>query len=332
MQLEIERTLETVPDHVPPGTKVELIALGGDIRFAARQLVPDWEPHTLASIPVDALAKLTDKVAQISEDAIVRRYHMPFPDAESLAPALLAYLHLARVLGVTRVLVSSANLRDGLLREMGEGGAWTEDFRRQIFHSAVELGRKYHVDEDHAVHVAHLSQMLFQALKAEHGLDPRYELILSLAAVLHEIGGFVSNTSMHKHSMYLITNSDLFGLGTQEMLLVGLVARYHRRATPKPTHQGFNTLDRDRRVAVLKLAAMLRLAIALDTSRNQRIREIRCQRHGHRLVISVPNVDDLSVEQLALKQGSGMFEDVFGLKVQLRTMERPELRGASAQL
>jgi exopolyphosphatase/guanosine-5'-triphosphate,3'-diphosphate pyrophosphatase len=256
---------------------------------------------------------------------------MPFPDAESLAPALLAYLHLARVLGVSQVLVSSANLRDGLLREMGEGGAWTEDFRRQIFRSAVELGRKYHFDEEHGVHVAHLARLLYEQLRAEHSLDPRYELILSLAAVLHEIGGFVSNTSMHKHSMYLITNSDLFGLGTQDMLLVGLVARYHRRATPKSTHQGFNTLDRDRRVAVLKLAAMLRLAIALDTSRNQRIREFRCKRHGNRLVISVPNVDDLSVEQLALKQGCGMFEEVFGLKVLLRTTERPELRGTSAQ-
>jgi exopolyphosphatase/guanosine-5'-triphosphate,3'-diphosphate pyrophosphatase len=294
--------------------------------------VPNWDPQTLASISVDDLNRLTNKVVQMSDDAIVRKYHMPFPDAESLSPALLAYLHLARLLGVEKILVSSANLRDGLLREMGEGRAWTEDFRRQIFRSAVELGRKYHFDEDHGTHVALLSRLLFQAMASEHGLDPRFELILSLAATLHEIGSFISNTSMHKHSMYLITNSDLFGLGTQDMLLVGLVARYHRRAMPKPTHQGFNTLDRDRRVAVLKLAAMLRIAIALDASRSQRVHEIRCSRSGNRLVVTVPNVDDLSVEQLAMKQGTGMFEDVFGMKVLLRTTERPELRGSSSQL
>jgi exopolyphosphatase/guanosine-5'-triphosphate,3'-diphosphate pyrophosphatase len=132
--------------------------------------------------------------------------------------------------------------------------------------------------------------------------------------------------------MYLITNSDLFGLGSQDMLLVGLVARYHRRASPKSTHPGFNTLDRDRRVAVLKLAAMLRIAIALDASRSQRIHELQCSRHKQRLIIVAPEVEDLSVEQLALKQGSGMFEDVFGLKVQLRRTERPQLRGSTSQL
>lgn len=331
MKSEIERALEDVSELIPPGDR-KLIGLGGDLRFAARQLVSGWDPQSLAEISVDDLARLTDKVAPMSDDAIVRRYHLPFPDAETLAPALMTYLHLARTLGVSQILVSSANLRDGLLREMAEGWTWTEDFRKQIFRSAVELGRKYNFDEEHGNHVATLSRQLFQALKEEHKLDSRFELMLSLAATLHEIGRFISNTSMHKHSMYLITNSDLFGLGSQDMLLVGLVARYHRRAMPKSTHPGFNTLDRDRRVAVLKLAAMLRIAIALDASRSQRVHALQCARNKQRLIITVPDVEDLSVEQLALKQGGGMFEDVFGLKVQLRTAERPQLRGSSSQL
>jgi exopolyphosphatase/guanosine-5'-triphosphate,3'-diphosphate pyrophosphatase len=332
MQLEIERTLDGVSDYVTAGTSVELVGIGGDLRFAARQIDPSWEPHTLATINTDDLSRLVDRVAPMSDDAIVRRYHMPFPDAETLGPALLTYLHLARLFGVSKVLVASMTLRDGLLREMAEGRAWTEDFRRQIFRSAVELGRKYHFDEEHGTHTAHLARLLFHAMQEEHELDPRYELLLSVSATLHEIGAYVSNTSMHKHSMYLIMNSDLFGLGTQDMALVGLVARYHRRASPKPTHPGFSTLDRDRRVAVLKMAAMLRVAIALDASRSQRVQEIHCSRHRDRLIISVPNVDDLSIEQLALKQASSLFADVFGMKVLLRTTERPELRGSSSQL
>jgi exopolyphosphatase / guanosine-5'-triphosphate,3'-diphosphate pyrophosphatase len=331
MQSEIERALEDVSDLIPPGDR-KLIGLGGDLRFAARQFLPGWDPEALAPLKVDDLAKLAAKVAPMTDDAIVRRYHLPFPDAETLAPALMTYLHLARTLGVQQIFVSSANLRDGLLREMAQGWTWTEDFRRQIFRSAIELGRKYNFDEEHGLHVAQLSRQLFQALKDEHKLDSRYELILSLAATLHEIGRYVSNTSMHKHSMYLITNSDLFGLGSQDMLLVGLVARYHRRATPKSTHPGFNTLDRDRRVAVLKLSAMLRIALALNASRSQRIHELQCTRNKQRLIITVPDVEDLSVEQLALRQGSGMFEDVFGLKVQLRRAERPQLRGSTSQL
>lgn len=85
-------------------------------------------------------------------------------------------------------------------------------------------------------------------------------------------------------------------------------------------------------MAVLKLAAILRIAIALDASRSQRVNNIQCQRSGTRLVILVPNMDDLSVEQLALRQARIMFEEVYGLSVLLRTTERPELRGQSAQL
>ena len=184
----------------------------------------------------------------------------------------------------------------------------------------------------HARHVAELSKTLFAALREEHGLDARGELVLYLAALLHEIGGFVGHTSLHKHSMYLIENSDLFGLSPADVLLVALVARYHRRASPKPTHPGFSTLERDRRVTVSKLAAILRIAIALDASRTQRVSNITCQRERSRLVIGVPLVDDLSVEQLALRQGRSLFEEIYGVTVQLRPEARREAKQPSSQL
>ncbi len=120
--------------------------------------------------------------------------------------------------------------------------------------------------------------------------------------------------------MYLIRNSELFGLGRKEVLLAAIVARYYRRASPQPSHEGYATLGRDERVAVSKLAAILRVAVALNDSRSQRINNIRCEIKGNRLVISVPNVQDVSLEQLALRQNASMFEEVFGLQVQLRAL------------
>ncbi len=84
--------------------------------------------------------------------------------------------------------------------------------------------------------VAHLCRQLYRALQDDHHLEPRYEVILYIAAVLHEIGLFISNASHHKHSLYIINNSEIFGLSRKDVRLVGLVARYHRRASPKPTH------------------------------------------------------------------------------------------------
>lgn len=332
MEGEIQRQLETLPTHIPPDRKVELIAMGGDARLAARVILKEWDQSQFAIIPVKRWAKLVDELLDLNEDTIVNKLRIPFAEAETAGAALLVYLELAKLLGLERIHVSTANLRDGLLKEIADGGVWSEDFRRQIVRSSLELGRKYQFDEEHAVQVARLSQQLFHELRAEHGFDARYELLLYVSAILHEIGGFVSSGSLHKHSQYLIMNSDIFGLSGADVLLVALVARYHRRSSPKPTHPFYNTLDRDGRVAVAKMAAILRLAIALDASENNRVRTIECHRRGGTLVITVPDADDLSTEQLALKQGRGLFEEIFGMQVVLRQGPRTDQRPGTTQL
>lgn len=332
MEQEIQRTLESVPDRIPVGKGVHLVALGGDIRFAVRMLQGTPDRDSLIELKMSELNQLIEDVVSQSEESLVQKYHISFPEAETLGPALLIYKELAKVLQVGSVLVSHANLRDGLLKEMVDRDIWTDDFRQQIVNSAMELGRKYHFDEEHATHVATLSSQLFDGTRSEHRLDARHRLLLYVAALLHEIGGFISNTSMHKHSMYLITNSELFGLSQEDELLIGLIARYHRRASPKPTHQGYNMLLREGRVTVSKLAALLRLAIALNTSRKQRVNKVTCRREGNKLVLQADNLDDVSIEQMSLRQASGLFEEVFGLKVELRGVQSTELRPSRTRL
>lgn len=318
METQIERTVKQIRQHIDGDGSIEMIALGGDMRFAAAQLLPDWRPDSLARIPVVLLEELTNRILTMSEDRIVRKYHLSYPDADTVGPALLTYVHLAHAFDLVNVLVTNTNLRDGLLKEMALNSAWSDELNNQIIRSALELGRRYHFDESHARHVAELSRKLFQSLREEHQLEQRQEIILYLAALLHEIGLYVSYQSHHKHSMYLIRNSELFGLGRKDVLLVALVARYYRRASPQPDHEGYSTLGRDDRVAVAKMAALLRVAVALDESRSQRLTEFRCKREEGRLVISIPDVDDLSLEQLALRQNGAIFEEVFGVPVLLR--------------
>jgi exopolyphosphatase/guanosine-5'-triphosphate,3'-diphosphate pyrophosphatase len=318
MESHIHRTVEEIADHVSRDGQIELIAMGGDVRFAVRQLQPEWDGHSLARISVKGLEDFTNKILGQSEDKLVRKYRLSFPEAETLGPALLAYVLLARELQLTSVLVTNVNLRDGLLQEMASGAAWSKEFSQQIIRSAMDLGRKFEYDEPHAAHVAQLCTNLFQQLREEHQLSARFEVILHVAALLHEIGLFVSSRSYHKHSLYLIRNSELFGLAKKDLLLAAMVARYHRRASPQPTHEGYSTLDRDERVAVAKMSAILRVADALDESRSQRIHELSCSRENGRLVISIPMVEDLSLEQLALKQNGALFEETFGSPVLLR--------------
>lgn len=321
MESRIQRHVEQMRQSLPEG-HVELIAMGGDVRFAAAQLLPDWNPKFLARIPVSSLEELTDQLLDSSPDELVGRYHLSFPDAETIGPALLIYVALAHAFSLVNVIVTNTNLRDGLLKELAICDAWTDEFRNQIIRSAVNLGRKFAFDEGHARHVAELCRQLFVQLTDLHGLDARGEVLLTIAALLHEIGLFIGTRGHHKHAMYLIRNSEIFGMGKRDLNLVALVARYHRRATPQATHENFVGLDREQRTLVAKLAAILRLAIALDESRRQRIHAVECKLRRKRLDVVVAGTEDFSLEKLALEQASEMFTEVFGVPVLLKNRTR----------
>lgn len=320
---QIERVLEQIRDVVPKGQRVELMALGGDVRFAARQLQRDPTRSTIIRIPVEDLARLTHEMRNLTIDQIVLNYHVELSQAETLVPALMTNVLAARMLGVSHVLVTPFNLRDALLNSLLTSSEWTEEFCEQVIHSAREFARRYHVDLAHAEHVAQLSRQLFRGLQDIHGLDLRCETILYIAALLHEVGLYVSQNAYHKHSYYLISHGELFGLSDVDQQIVALVSRYHRRAVPKPSHEPYARLQRENRVTMSRLAGILRLAVSLDLGRSQRIREIQCQPQRERLIITAQaSAGDLSLEQQVLRRESALFRDVFGMSVLLRQAGR----------
>jgi exopolyphosphatase/guanosine-5'-triphosphate,3'-diphosphate pyrophosphatase len=322
METQIRRFVELMHDQVHGDSKFELVAMGGDIRFAVKNLIGTEEVDMMTDLPVAALARLANEVLDKSGDEAVQKYSISFPDAETVGPALLCYVRLAERFGCTRIHAAPTNLRDGLLSDFANVEKWTAEFRNQIIRSAINLGRKFGFDEKHAKHVAMLSRKLFAELQEEHQLDQRMELILYLAALLYSIGQFINVRSNHKHAMYLIRNSEMFGLSRKDVLLVALVARYHRRSSPQSDHEGYATLDRNDRVAVSKLAAILRIAIALDETRSQRIVNFRSRRDSDRWILTTTDVEDLSLEQLMVRQTGNLFEEIFGMSVMLRAIRR----------
>ncbi len=307
----VRQAIEPLAGVARPYPSVRILALGGDIRFAASLLRNRQDDRALTKVNVKELAGLADRMLDLSVEETVRKHRLSFPDAETLGPALMAYVEIARLLKQNALWVGQANLRKGILADMAGHDPWSETFKKQILRSARNIGDKYGYDARHADVTAHLCRQLFAALREEHRLDARYELILTVAALLHEIGGFVSNRSHHKHSMYLILNSEIFGLSARDLRLVALVARYHRRALPKSGHELYSVLDRNDRIVVSKLAALLRVADALGRQRRTR-RDIRVALRGGRVVVSVKSAEDLTLEEHALREKGPMFQYVYG--------------------
>ncbi len=296
-----------------------VVAVGGDVRFAAREIGQPTSSADLVIVPRKDFEKLVRRCERQSVEDLSKRFGLPFAEAETLTPALLVYQALLAATQAEGMIVSNITMRDGLLLDLARQvtGEVDEVLTEGGIHSATALAQKYRVDMDHARAVADLSVRLFDELKADHGLGPRPRLLLRVAGLLHEVGGFVSNLSHHKHSGYLIANSEIFGLNRLEIQVVAQVSRYHRRSPPVPSHTEYMSLPREWRVVVNKLAAILRVADALARGQIRRADDVRLARQGDELIIDIPAAENLILEQRAIAAKCDMFEDVYGMRVRL---------------
>jgi len=319
MRSHIERGVAQIRAGVNQEIKSPtILALGGDARLAALNCHPNWDRKSPIRVRCSVLLKFAEDMIKLGRDKIVRKYNVSYPDAETLVPALISYVAIAESFGKKSIYVCGANLRDGILRELGESAIWADELKRQMMNAAVSIGRKYEFDQKHAEHIEKICRKLFSVMKDEYQLEPRQEMILSFAALLHEIGHFVSNRSHHKHSLYLIMNSDLFGFNSREIVMSALIARYHRKALPKPEHEVYCTLRHDDRITVCKLAALLRVADALDRGKSQQMVDPELVLEAGLLVVKPNSAGDFAMENFGLRENAQLFEQIYGRKVEIR--------------
>jgi exopolyphosphatase/guanosine-5'-triphosphate,3'-diphosphate pyrophosphatase len=302
--------------------KAKLLLMGGEVRLAAQQLSSSWDGASVVALSVARLETLAGQILELGVEKSAQRHHLALEEAQTLGPALRAYVCMARAFGVKRVFVCGVSLRDGLIAESASGATWTEDFVGQILNSIRELSEHYHIDQPHADCVTAHAVALFGALTGEHKLTRRHEVLLMVAAQLHDIGMFVGTSGHHKHSKYLIQNSDIFGLSQRDIGLVALIARYHRRAVPRASHDDYRNLPRADRLVVSKLAAILRVADALDRSHTQVTGGVRIRLPEGSLLLEVTGGGNVSAERRSLAYKGAMFEQVSGRTAVLRQRKR----------
>ncbi len=227
--------------------------------------------------------------------------------------ALVAYLF--EQLEISKIEICDRAMREGMIIDYMQTH-WPrvrlsveimEPRRRNI----VELGRRCNFDEAHANHVATLALQIFDQLGRVHRLDRRYRELLEYAAMLHDIGWHIGHTGHHKHSWYLIKNGDLEGFSPQEIDLIAVTARYHRRSMPKKSHEPYMALRLEERVVIDKLAAILRIAEALDRGHYQGVRRVRISRQRNAVHFGIYFKSDPELELWAARQKVDMLQKVF---------------------
>lgn len=280
------------------------------------------EGASIEQIPRATFDQAVEEVSGLATFDLIDRYDLQAEEAELLNPALVAIHTFLAATQAQQITLLNVNLVDLLLAQMA-GGASADltaeaDFQEQIASCAVGIGRKYHFDEAHSLHVTDLALQIFDQLQALHGLSPGDRTLLRIAGVLHDIGLYISARMHHKHSMYLVSHSECFGLTTEQMNLVSVICRYHRKTPPRPQHVEYSSLARDNRLRVSKLAAILRLADSLDRSHSGAIGQVHCRVEENQLVLEVMAESDTMLDEMALQNKADLFESLYGLPVVLR--------------
>lgn len=299
------------------------VAVGGNIEALVDLVAARRGPARHEGVDACQLGDLDREVAALAELTVEARIDdraLRADRADTIVPAGLVYAQLCRLAGAERVLAPRTGVKEGLLAEVVQrvrARSATPDDVDVVLSSCRALGERFHYEAEHAQTVLGHARQLFDQTRALHGLGDGERVLLEAAALLHDIGVAVNNDGHHKHSQYLIESSEIAGLDREERRLVAMVARYHRKAEPSREHASFAAMRRRDRERIERLAALLRVADALDRQHAGVVCELETKQCDGTLqlrpALAPGQRTRLALEAKALAEKGALFARLFGL-------------------
>jgi len=295
------------------------LGTGGNIEEMGKLRKRLFKREREDQISLDDLERLVEKLSEMSVDERIKKFDLRPDRADVILPAAVVLHMIAREARVREVLIPGVGLKDGVLIDMAPLAMGPSLPRRdQALASAERMGRKYAYDAEHAIFTARMAACLFKQTLPLHHLSENDGLLLEIAAMLHDIGHYINTLEHDKHGYYLLSHQPLVGLTANEQAVVANIVRYHRKAAPTAADENFKLLSQKERLTVSKLCALLRLADGLDTSHTARVREVSLeQRSGGSWQLSLCGDGDSMLEKWTLEKRKALFQDVFGVKLEV---------------
>ena len=238
--------------------------------------------------------------------------------AEIIVPGIAVLLDFLQEFHLPAVYYSSAGVRDGIIADLAARNVGAElsrlsrDQRREV----EDMGRRYGVSLERARRVANIAAQIFTALQPLHQLPPATGKLLEAAAYLLDVGHYVSSMGHHKHSYYVVSNSDMPGFTESERMLIAALCRYHRKSLPSPMHSAFQSLSPEEKRVLTLLIPLLRLADNLERSHEQRIQSVDCRLNGSgEVMLQVHSSGNIDLEQWAAERAADVFRQTYNRPV-----------------
>jgi exopolyphosphatase/guanosine-5'-triphosphate,3'-diphosphate pyrophosphatase len=259
------------------------------------------------------------------------------PDRADIIVGGVAILDvLLEELGFSEIRVmQEGGLREGLL--MDYLAQYSHDAKRLSVRerNVLQLGRACNFDESHARNAESLALELFDSAR-EAGLHAYGEWereLLGYAALLHDIGTFLSYSNHHVHSYYLISNADLLGFYQREMETMALTALFHRKGLPGARQPAYAALDKETRQLVGWFSLLIRLVESLDRSHQRVVAHARLRASGPKeLVVEIETGGEAHLELWGTETRAKAVRKILGRKLRIELNGAPYSSGADMEL
>jgi len=240
--------------------------------------------------------------------------------AEIIVAGSTVFLRTLEMFGHRALYYCAAGVRDGIIADLAARGVGRELSQLSTEQRAVveTMSKRFGASTKHARNVSALALRLFEILQPIHRLAPAAGKLLEASAHLHDIGHFVSGTGHHKHSAYLVANSDMPGFTDSERLTIAALCRFHRKSMPQPRHSHFQALDMESKRAVQCLAPLLRIADSLDRGHAQRVKDISSEMKDGMITLLVDASTDADLEIWAANEAAQSFRETYAANISIQ--------------
>jgi len=257
------------------------------------------------------------------------------PDRRDIIlPGACLLIEVLEALGLESVTLCDKAIREGLVLDYVAKNAKKLALEAEIpnvrLRSVMHLARRCEFDEAHGRQTAKLALQLYDQLPLPRDLRPGARELLEYGALLHDIGYHVSFDGHHKHGWYLVTNSELSGFTPEEIDIIAGIVRYHRRRSPRRKDSWLRGLTDEDRRTLTALAAIVRVADALDRSRFGVVESVKVAARGRTVTVRAIARDDPAMELYAARQKTGLLEKVLGRAVAVEAAARETRRAREA--
>jgi exopolyphosphatase/guanosine-5'-triphosphate,3'-diphosphate pyrophosphatase len=300
------------------------VAVGGNAETLAN-IAPGPRQHGLPTLELSLLRARLPDILERNVRERMKTYGLRRDRADVIGVAAIVFVTLGRYLNLRSFAIPGVGVREGLLQEIAREAFSRKEphhyssSARQLLVGTRSFARRLGYDQHHGEHVRELSVVLFDQLQAVHHLPAQARVLLEAAALLHDTGHMISHRAHHKHGEYLAINGDVAGLEGRERAIVGALVRYHnRKSVPAEHHLAYSKLNNADKRTARRLAAILRIAEALDHSHRQRVLKIRASFQRGAVGLQVHARGDVAEDLRDASRSAELFEQEFHIRLYFR--------------